>query len=89
MFNGGPGGRHGKSNDVAKNFGAAIRRMFREMKGFYLLISIAIVMSIGGSVLSVIAPEKLADITDEISAGLILDKERVAEVSTIIMQEPT
>jgi len=89
MFNGGTGGRHGKSNDVAKNFGAAIRRMFREMKGFYLLISIAIVMSIGGSVLSVIAPEKLADITDEISAGLILDKERVTEVSTIIMQEPT
>ena len=89
MFNGGTGGKHGKSNDVAKNFGAAIRRMFREMKGFYLLISIAIVMSIGGSVLSVIAPEKLADITDEISAGLILDKERVAEVSTIIMQEPT
>ena len=89
MFNGGPGGRRGKGNDVAKNFGAAIRRMLREMKGFYVLITIAIIMSLGGSILSVIAPEKLADITDEISSGLMIDKEKVAEVSTIIMQEPT
>ena len=89
MFNGGPGGRRGKDNDVAKNFGAAIRRMLREMKGFYVLITIAIIMSLGGSILSVIAPEKLADITDEISSGLMIDKEKVAEVSTIIMQEPT
>lgn len=89
MFNGGPGGRRGKGDDVAKNFGAAIRRMLREMKGFYVLITIAIIMSLGGSILSVIAPEKLADITDEISSGLMIDKEKVAEVSTIIMQEPT
>ena len=89
MFNGGPGGRRGKGNDVAKNFGAAIRRMLREMKGFYVLITIAIIMSLGGSILSVIAPEKLADITDEISSGLMIDKEKVAKVSTIIMQEPT
>ena len=89
MFNGGPGGRRGKGDEVAKNFGAAIRRMLREMKGFYFLISIAIVMSLGGSILSVIAPEKLAEITDEISAGLMIDKEKVADVSTIIMQEPT
>ncbi len=88
MFNGGPGGKRGKENDVAKNFGAAIRRMLREMKGFYILITIAIIMSLGGSILSVIAPEKLAEITDEISAGLMVDKEKVAEVSTIIMQEP-
>lgn len=88
MFNGGPGGKRGKENDVAKNFGAAIRRMLREMKGFYILITVAIIMSLGGSILSVIAPEKLAEITDEISAGLMIDEEKVAEVSTVIMQEP-
>ena len=87
MFNGGPGGKRGKV-DKAKNFGAAIRRMLREMKGFYILITIAIIMSLGGSILSVIAPEKLAEIADEISAGLMIDKEKISEVSTIIMQEP-
>ena len=86
MFN---GGRHGKGDEKAKNFGAAIRRMLREMKGFYILIAIAIVMSLGGSILSVIAPERLADITDEISSGLMLDREKIARVSTIILQEPT
>lgn len=89
MFNGGPGGKRNKDDGVAKDFGAAIRRMLREMKGFYLLISIAIVMSLGGSILSVIAPEKLADIADEISAGIMIDKEKIIEVTTIIMQEPT
>ena len=85
MFNGGPGGRRGKENDKAKNFGAAIHRMLREMKGFYLLIAIAVIMSLGGSILSVIAPEKLAEITDEISAGLSINTDKARDVAIRII----
>ncbi len=74
MFNGGgPGGdNHGKHGNSAKakNFGNAIKRMIREMRAFYVAIILSILMSIGGSVLSVIAPNKLAEITDEITLGM-------------------
>ncbi len=74
MFNGGgPGGNsHGKHSNSAKakNFGNAIKRMIREMRAFYVAIILSIIMSIGGSVLSVIAPNKLAEITDQITFGM-------------------
>lgn len=89
MFNGGPGGRRGGQDAKVKDFGKAVKRMLTEMKPFYLLITIAMVMSVLGSILSVIAPDKLADITDEVSAGLILDREKVSSVATELMQSPT
>lgn len=88
MFNGGPGG-HNRDTSKAKNFGKSIKRMLSEMKGFYLAIAIAIVFSIGGSILSVIAPDKLAKITDEISAGIMIDQDKVERISAEIMQDPT
>ena len=87
MFNG--GGRPGGQDVKVKNFGRAIKRMLAEMKPFYPLIIIAMIMSIAGSILSVIAPGKLAEITDEISAGLVLDRQRVTNVATELVQSPT
>ena len=87
MFNGGPGGRNGQ-DAKAKNFGKAIRRMLAEMKPYYAFIVVAMLMSIAGSILSVIAPDKLAEITDEISTGLTLDREKVATVATDLMRNP-
>ncbi len=89
MFNGGgPGGGRGKEVSKAKNFGKSIKRMLSEMKGFYLAIVIAIVFSLGGSILSVIAPDKLAQITDEISAGIMIDNEKISNTFAEIMKDP-
>lgn len=86
MFNG--GGRRGRDGAKAKNFGAAIKRMILEMRGFYVLIIISAVMSIFGSVLSVIAPDKLASIVDEISAGVIIDRDKTAETAQKLLANP-
>ncbi len=87
MFNG--SGRRGGQDVKVKNFGKAIKRMLTEMRPFYFLITIAMIMSIAGSVLSVIAPRKLAEITDGISAGLMLDRQKVSDVATELIQKPT
>ena len=89
MFNGGPGGGRNRNMGKAKNFGKSIRRMLSEMKGFYLAIAIAMIFSLVGSVLSVIAPDKLAQITDEISAGIMLDGDKMASTFTELMKDPT
>ncbi len=88
MFNGSHSGRRDK-DEKAKDFGKTIKRMIVEMKAFYALIIVAMIMSIAGSVLSVIAPDKLANITDEIAAGLVLDREKMIKTTTELMQNPT
>ena len=89
MFNGGGSGRHRDDGIKAKNFGQSIKRMLSEMKGFYLAIAIAIIFSLGGSILSVIAPEKLAQITDEISAGIMIDRSKITQIAEEIAANPT
>lgn len=56
--------------EKSKNFGAAIKRLFKELRGAKVFAIIAILCAAAGSVLTIIAPDKLADLTDEITKGL-------------------
>lgn len=73
MFNGGPGPRRGgnQKTEKSKNFVGASKRLVKELGSFRWLVAVAILLAVGGSVLSVIAPDRLADLADEISKGLI------------------
>ena len=70
MPRGGPMSRGGDPTDKAKDFKGAMKRLFSELKPFKILIFIAIVLAILGSIMSIIAPNKLSDLTDKISEGL-------------------
>ena len=76
---GGPGMRG--SGEKAKNFKSAISRLFKELKSFKVIIVIATILAIGSSILSILAPNKLSDLTDEIQAGLIIDKDNIQELA--------
>ena len=78
MPRGGPMGRGGDPTDKAKDFKGAMKRLFSELKPFKILIYIAIVLAILGSIMSIIAPNKLSDLTDEISKGLMGTMDMVA-----------
>lgn len=56
--------------EKSKDFGQAIRRLTKELKPFYLLISLGVFFAILGSVIAIVVPNLLSDLTDEISAGL-------------------
>ena len=68
MFNG--GGRGGRDSQKAKHFGTALKRIIHELKAFRILVVISILCAIGGSILSIIAPNQLSKITDLISEGI-------------------
>lgn len=70
MFNGKPGKRDG-APEKSKDFGASIKRLFGELGKMRLLVFIGIVFAIAGSILTIIAPNRIADLTDEIVKGLI------------------
>ena len=57
--------------EKAKDFKGAIKRLFHELHGFRLLIGIAFILAILGSILSIIAPDRLSNLTDEIQKGLL------------------
>ena len=72
MFNGGGPGKRGRgpANEKSKNFGKAMRRLFGELKSLRIMVFIAMGLAMGGSIIAIVAPDKLSDLTDEITNGL-------------------
>lgn len=68
----GPGHGPGMgAGEKAKDFKSAIKRLFKELKGFRRLITVALILAILSAVLSISAPNKLSELTDKISEGLM------------------
>lgn len=80
----GPMGHGMNAGEKANNFGAAIKRLFGEMRGHKILIFIGLFLAIAGSVLSIFAPDRLSELTDEISKGLIINSKNMEMLSNEI-----
>lgn len=65
----GPGGGMG-GGEKAKDFGKAIGRLVNFCKRYLPAIFVAVIMAAAGTILNIIGPGKLADITDLITEGL-------------------
>lgn len=64
---------HGKnvSNEKAKDFKGSIKKLINYCKPLMTLIIIAIILAFLSSILSIIGPDKLKDMTNEITMGLM------------------
>ncbi len=60
--------------EKAKDFKGAIKRLISELNVYKILIIIAFTLAILGSILSILAPNRLSDLTDEISKGLVINQ---------------
>ncbi len=74
----------GKEQEKSKDFFKAISRLFRELKLFKIIIFLALIMAALGSILSIVAPNKLSKLTDEITQGLIVKKDNIELLSNKI-----
>lgn len=84
MLNGG-GSRGGHSQDKAKDLVGACKRLLSEIKGRLLVILIiSITFATAGSILSIKAPDLLANLTDEITLGIKPDTEALQEIATLV-----
>ena len=63
-----------------KDFKSAITRLFKELTGFKIFILIAICLSIFSSIFSIVSPNKLKDLTNEISKGLVINTDNLKEL---------
>lgn len=65
----------------AKDFKGAIKRLLKELSGFKKLIIISLVLAALGAILTIVTPNILSDLTDEISKGLVLNKDNFLKLT--------
>ena len=84
----GPGPGMG-NGEKAKDFKSAIKRLFKELKGFRKLIAVALILAILSAVLSISAPNKLSELTDKISERLMppftMDMEGIKGIAIFLL----
>ena len=82
----GPGRRGGTPGEKPKNFKKAVIRLFKELNKYKILIFIAIILAVVGAVLSIKAPNKISDLTNKISAGLMgnMDFDGIKHIAIIL-----
>ena len=76
--------RHGPGPgafEKPKDLKIAVKKMIQYLQHFIPLIIIALVLASLSSVFSIIGPNKLSDLTDKISAGLIINEKNLKLIS--------
>ena len=66
-----PGGPPGAPGEKAKDFKSAVKRLVKELGGWKILMLLGVIFSVISSVIFIAAPDKLADLTNEIKNGLM------------------
>lgn len=82
------GPEHGRGTvEKPKNFKASILKLFKSLGTFKILILISLVLAMGGAILSLVAPNKLSALTDEIQKGIVLNTKNLEKLTNDITNE--
>ena len=78
-----------RSFEKAHNFKKAMMRLFKELRSFRILIGISLILAITGAILSILAPNRLSNLTDEISKGLVINTKNFEKLNQKIINSFT
>jgi ATP-binding cassette subfamily B multidrug efflux pump len=67
-------------SEKPKDFMGSIKKLMKSLSSFRVLIFIALVLAALSSILSLIAPNKLSDLTDEITNGITINTSNMKEL---------
>lgn len=75
------------SNDTPKDFKASFKKLIIYNKPFIVLVGIALILSMVSSILSIIGPDKLKDMTNVIVEGLVsgINLEKIKEIGLLLV----
>lgn len=74
----------GAPGEKPKNLTSALKMIAKNLKKYLPILVISLLLAALSSVLSIIGPNKLKDLTDEISKGLVLNEKKIAKISSDI-----
>ena len=62
--------RPGNNYEKSKDFKGSIKKVFKSLKPWYIVITISIVLAMTSAIISLISPNKLSDLTNYVTEGL-------------------
>ena len=76
-----------RNNEVAKDFKGAIKNLIIYNKPLVKYFIIALILSFVASVIAIIGPDKLKDITNIVSSGIMtgIDLNKVKEIAIVLV----
>lgn len=75
-------GPRGRSYEKSNNFGGAIKRLIKELNVYIIFIILCIIFSLAASILEILAPDKLSNLTDQITKGLVVNTKNITTITT-------
>ena len=81
-----PGPHHKKTGEKAKNFKVAIKKLSLDLKKYWVGIIIAFILAGAGAILTIMAPDRLSNLTDELTKGLVPKIEKLMDLTHQISQ---
>ena len=78
---GGPRRGRNMPAEKAKDFNSAIKRLTKELRSYKFVMIFALILAVMGAILTIAAPKQLTKLTDEISKGLIVNKDNIQAIS--------
>ena len=77
----GPGGM-GRGGEKSKDFRGTWAKLIRYCRKFWPVVIVAVACAAGGTILTLIGPDKLSDLTDLIAEGLLsgIDMDSVMQI---------
>ena len=73
-----------RNEEKAKNFSLTIKKLLKDIKGYLVFIIIATLLAVVSCIFSIIGPDKLSDLTNELSKGLVINREGIEKITTDI-----
>lgn len=83
---GGPGGPGPRPGEQAKDLVGTWKKLLGYCKQYLAVIIIAVICAAAGTILTLLGPDKLSDMTNTITEGLVPDTVKLEEVTTAISE---
>ena len=72
--------------EKSKDFKGSMIRLIKSLKPWKIIMILALLLAMVSAILSLIAPDKLSELTDTITKGIAPNEQKIQEVSDKITQ---
>lgn len=79
-----PMGPHGRKNEKSKDFIGSMKRLFKSLESWRILLVIALILACLSAIFSIISPNILSDFSDTITEGIKPDTKKLEKISKLV-----
>ena len=70
-----------QTNEKAKDFMGSMKRLIKHLSPWRALMILSLILAASSAILSLVSPNKLSELTDTITAGLVPNTKKLEDIS--------